>query len=284
MRKHLLAITLMLVLSSGCRTSHAETSGASGTATIGTLEAAAPNVLVVVIGGWMSCKQLALSPTPVDMFLHDQAQNLVRNLKTGIPNAVVNTLHVCLGSKPPVAGSPSWYRRSDRPHLVYSNDVTELHNAVRAFATDLGSPAIFMMGHSYGGYVAMETTSKLSDLKLGGLYTIDPISGEACKIVDNLPSSPGNPDCIKAPDSLPNAIIKANTLGWLNLHQDKGPLHSAQIGEAGNVLIELPYGDKSHQRLGIDPKVWSLICSSISKTLGVVEPTNCHQVSHQQTH
>ncbi len=273
MRRWILAAALSsCTFAAGCRTP----ATASDVKT--TFEAIGGDALLVVVGGWMSCKQ-ALSPSPVDMFLYDQAENLAANLKAGLPQVRVHKLYVCLRLKPPVSGAPMWYMRSDRGNVVYSNDVTELHNTIRAMAQQIGTPAIFLMGHSYGGYVAMDTASKMSDMKLAGLYTIDPISAETCKVMDNLPIAAGNPDCQRPPTTLPNTVIRASTLGWINFHQPLGSLHASPIAEAANLQIDLPYGDKAHHRLGFDPLVWNPICRSITNTLGVEATEHCKDIT-----
>lgn len=235
--------------------------------------------LVVVAGGWMSCQQPVLGSTPNGMFLYAQAMNLVTQLRAAAPGTAVDYLLTCQRMLPPLAGTPLWYVRSDRPDQSFKIDVAQYPQVVQNARSYFGSTEIYMIGHSYGGWVVMQGLHQTA-LNAKHLFTLDPISADTCKITDQLPNSPVSAGCTKAPETLDTSAIRAQVERWTNLYETvASKLHASEIPDAENRLLTFPYGEKSHHRMGFDNLTWREICVAISADLGLFDSGHCQPIA-----
>ncbi len=103
----------------------------------------------------------------------------------------------------------------------------------------LENPEVLMVGHSYGGWTAMDMALKLPPgAKLKGIVTLDPISHEDCVTNDVIASGfEAVPGCTRAPTDFGDEKIKSlsEAAEWLNYYQDQVSfLHSGEIKGAKN--------------------------------------------------
>jgi hypothetical protein len=114
-----------------------------------------------------------------------------------------------------------------------------------------GQSRLFLLGHSYGGWMAMKLAKDLAGrVEIDGLITVDPISRLRCTYTTW-------DDCFSAPtDIVPEERqrIKTGTKQWLNFYQTQTPyLHSGTIDEADeNQELE-----STHFRIDTHEEVWT---------------------------
>jgi hypothetical protein len=121
--------------------------------------------------------------------------------------------------------------------------------------------AVFLAGHSYGGWLAMKTTLAASpEQNFGGIFTIDPISRVHCTF-----TNPGG--CMSAPRDISNperSVINDRSGFWGNYYQTKTfYLHSAPMEEADENLKL----NATHTSIDNDPIVWSKISTTVQAQL-----------------
>lgn len=233
---------------------------------------AGDSVLLVGEGGWESCR-FGLDR----QFIEQQFQQLVSNLRSTFPHKQFSTLTTCTGLRAAYGNTPIPYRYSDgRRNLrgeIAANAVDSLISHYR------GNSEVFLIGHSHGGWLAMNAAAGLSSS--AGLFTIEPISAAQCDVRDFLRNRSKRPiprrqdirpGCRQAPyDVDTNAVVRSTAGVWYNYHlgnQFKGDLYSSAAAGAMNVQFSLLMGDEAHHRLGLDYRVWTDICYRISGQLG----------------
>ena len=132
--------------------------------------------------------------------------------------------------------------------MLHHGSREQFRDAVQDYTQPGG--AIFLIGHSYGGWLAMKTVYELADnLEFTGLFTIDPISRKTCNYESPL-------GCISAPEDIipfQRIKIRRNTSKWLNFYQSETwYLHSSHILQAhANFIIP-----KSHTDIDTEESVW----------------------------
>ncbi|MEY4632147.1 MAG: hypothetical protein RIQ81_2267 [Pseudomonadota bacterium] len=112
------------------------------------------------------------------------------------------------------------------------------------------SSKLFIVGHSYGGWMAMKLAVMLSGrLPLNGLITVDPISRIKCTYSDW-------DGCFSAPQDInpeERMRIKDGTDAWSNFYQTNTPyLHSGKIEQAD----ENEKVDSDHFDIDTHERVW----------------------------
>lgn len=113
---------------------------------------------------------------------------------------------------------------------------------------------VFVVGHSYGGWLAMKLASSYSGIadKIKTLHTIDPISKELCYF-DNIS------ECLSAPRDIEQPArehIRNVTETWMNAWQDATFfLHSSPITEAD----ENKKYESEHWDIDNDQDLWEEI-------------------------
>lgn len=118
--------------------------------------------------------------------------------------------------------------------------IAGMENDFEDFLGELDHPEILMVGHSYGGWTAMDIVQKLPPgTKIKGLVTLDPISHADCNL-----STFGGAECKRAPQDFGEEglkEIKDKTAQWLNYWEDGSTtLHSGEIAGAQNVKRTYP--------------------------------------------
>jgi pimeloyl-ACP methyl ester carboxylesterase len=150
--------------------------------------------------------------------------------------------------------------------IVFEDLFTELQKKVSA----IENPSVYLVGHSYGGWLAMQLASSLdkkANIRL--LATIDPISRVTCGTdnftkwgIDGLFSGNWFAEEIEGCDSYPKDIsaanrsaIKKRTVNWVNYFQTSYRiLHSSAIPEAHeNIERSFIKGyNKAHDDIGLE--------------------------------
>ena len=122
----------------------------------------------------------------------------------------------------------------------------------QAMAGIQASQRVFVIGHSYGGWLAMKIAERFAGQREGqleGLITIDAISWKDCTYSNWR-------NCLAAPRDFSKESldrVKANTRHWANYYQTTTPyLHSGAIAQA-DVNLEL---DASHFTIDTNEAVW----------------------------
>lgn len=240
---------------------------------------AAERVLLVGQGGWESCRN-GLE----NQFIAVQFGNLVDNLKRNFPGKRFATLTTCTKFLAAVGSTPIPYRYTDEWGRVTCGDVAA--NGVSALVASYttSDTAVFLLGHSHGGWLAMNATAGLK--QVWGLFTIEPVSAAQCDVRDFLRNRSKRPvkrrqiaisGCRNAPtDVNTRALLGSVRSNWfnyvLNPNQFRGDAHSSMATGARNVLFTVNGGKDSHHLLGLDYRVWTDICIRASHILGEARP------------
>ena len=218
---------------------------------------ASNDVFFLVMGGRTSCGS---APAPVNQALYTPFMTMLKTLKTEFREQKFHYIITCLNASAPPSGQTQ-YITSEDPSNVQTGDSDEvLAEADKALLT-YGNASVFVIGHSYGGWMAMYVGDKLGKGQLDGLFTVDPI-GPKCG-----PSGVifGSSACHSAPDDLDNAAIKNHTKRWVNFYQDQDTwLNSSAIADAENVHIQYR---GPHTEIDKDPRTWSGINDAVKKSL-----------------
>lgn len=112
------------------------------------------------------------------------------------------------------------------------------------------SSNLTVVGHSYGGWLALETVLRLEGV--ARLYTIDPISPFECNFVEPWRWL----GCTRAPSHIPYHVISQKTVAWFNFYQTSTPyLHSSEIPQAANIHIK----SRGHTEIDESPEVWDAV-------------------------
>jgi pimeloyl-ACP methyl ester carboxylesterase len=225
---------------------------------LGEAQAATPSqVSFIVMGGRTSCGSGDVEPAGLAMYKPFLA--MLSDLQASYSTQKFQYLVSCLNTDPPPDGEVL-YITSEQPTVTQSGDTDEL---VKQTLSRFGSDeATFVIGHSYGGWMAMYITQNLkSTQKLAGLYTIDPISPNCgpAEVVF------GGDECSQAPTELDNVAILNQTNRWLNFYQDSDDwIHSSSIPQAENTYEDY-HGP--HTEIDVDTRTWSTISAAVKQAL-----------------
>jgi hypothetical protein len=208
-----------------------------------------PAPLFVVMGGNTTCRDSQGVKTPKGMDMINEVKSLMRSWQDKFgtePNYLI-----------------SCYAETADVHYYGNSDHETLHHGTRAQFRDAVNDqaqqggAIFLIGHSYGGWLAMKTVYELAgDLEFTGLFTIDPISRKTCNYESPL-------GCISAPEDIipfQRTKIRRKTQKWLNFYQSETwYLHSSHILQAhANFIIPKPHTD-----IDTEESVWLRIKNTV---------------------
>ena len=176
-----------------------------------------------------------------------------------------------------VGASDEIFYRISPDNELRSGSRDEFYSAVRDLIESTENARPTIVGHSYGGWNALQLMLNLGSLGVRELITIDPISPEGCTpfniLRGNIPGRNGAPGCLQAPADVGSAArqnIARATTTWTNFFQtDFGFLHSGPMAEAtANRLLN--YGDdvvNAHSAIDNDPRVWEVIEKPILEDL-----------------
>lgn len=141
------------------------------------------------------------------------------------------------------------------------------------FLGTLENPELFLVGHSYGGWTAMDVAIKRSPgVKVKAIVTLDPISHTDCTTNDVIEAAFNPiPGCTRAPEDFSPEKIKAlaeDAGEWLNYWQDKVSfLHSGEIKGAKNFKLDYEgTGFEPHNAFLFDEAVGKEISALVEKS------------------
>jgi hypothetical protein len=266
--------TLMLAIllsSSGCNTSESELSALESET--------AP--LLVLSGGFGSCGVGSQAgqdtPDPRTMDVNKNLKKIVTDLESnGVKN--VATAISCFPIALVGASRSVYYVTSDEPEVVKLGIRQDFYDAVEKLAKS-GVPRVtHVIGHSYGGWNAMQLVKGASNgLTLASLTTIDPISPVNCRptniMINNDPNEAGQTACKEAPSDVTNSErlgIAKKAGSWNNFYQtDNITLHSSAMPEAGiNKLVKYDSGSgNAHIAISNNSIVWDSVLRNVADSL-----------------
>lgn len=215
------------------------------------------SILLVALGGRTSCR----SNTPKAMDLYKPFKNLLKEIETQRPLVQIHYVVGCLNSDAPPLGSGR-YLTSDAPDTILSGNTAAIRSEMENLVSAHPGMPLFIMGHSYGGWMSMYLTTQLAEeVKIDALFSIDPI-GIRCGPSGYLT---GSPECKKAPTDLNHALIKERVEVWENIYQNQDSwLHSSEIEVANNHLLDFR---GPHGQIDTDKRTWEIIRKDILKQL-----------------
>jgi len=226
--------------------------------------AAGPDkALFVILGGYNSCENSSRSDLPpLGIGMAPGFSKVLKTAQTKNRARTFQYIIGCLEDSPPPSGEGLFVHSRDAKKLLYG-DTKQILKEVEAIAKAEPGTAVFVAGHSYGGWMSMYLASQFSkDVNLQGLFTLDPIS-PACGPAEVVF---GDDACHQAPRDLDNKKIKAKTAAWVNFYQtDDSWLTSSSIGEAENHHVNSSWGP--HGDLDSDSKVWKRVEDVVLKAL-----------------
>lgn len=200
------------------------------------------SIHLLLFGGNRSCKSSTDSiPSPVTMDMAPRAIGLINRFRSDGRTAEVLTS--CFIDPDKILMSRNFSPRFD---TVDSEALIE-----QAMAGLDANQRVFVIGHSYGGWIAMKIAERFTSQsgQLAGLITIDAISRKGCTY-----SNWSN--CLAAPQDFSKESldeVKTNTRHWANFYQTTTPyLHSGSIAQA-DVNLEL---QASHFTIDTNEAVW----------------------------
>lgn len=200
------------------------------------------SIQIMLFGGNRSCKPgLDAAPSPLHMDMARRAIGLINQFRSR--GGTVDVLTSCFTSPDKVLVSRNFSPKFEA--IDPENLLNEAHSTA-----DINH-RIFVIGHSYGGWVAMKMAEDLNAQagQLAGLVTIDPISRKDCTYTNWT-------NCLGAPrDFGDDALrgIKEKTAHWANFYQTTTPfLHSSEIAQA-DVNTKL---DATHFTIDSNEAVW----------------------------
>ncbi len=217
--------------------------------------AAPSQMLFVVMGGYKSCGSAHPAPNGIGMYA--PFKKMISSVRSADPEAQVHYLISCLNSEAPPNGKAQ-YLTSEDPNRVLSGNANVLMNEVERLAEGKENLAVFIAGHSYGGWLSMYLGEKLRlKAPILGLFTVDPI-GPACGPMQVVF---GGSACKKAPTDLNNLAIRTNVANWVNFYQNQDSwLHSGEIKEAENMHVQYR---GPHTEIDSDARTWNRITTAV---------------------
>lgn len=203
--------------------------------------------LLVFMGGNTSCGKDAegRSNSPYGMSMYRPAYELMQFMHTqlGIKARFVVS---CYDDSPNVS-----YSMSSKAKQIFRGDRHKLDDVIeREMHPDA---PVFIMGHSYGGWLAMKSAIVLGNKRsFAGVVTIDPISRVNCSY-DRPIGCQESPQDI---DSSSRRFINEKSDHWINLYQTKTwYLHASPYKEADkNEKISA-----SHTAIDTHSRTWEVI-------------------------
>lgn len=207
---------------------------------------------MALMGGRGSCGQDAQgNQSPFAMSNYPQFRSMIDSLISR--GTVVNFLVSCYQGSNVIKQITS-----DAPASIVSGDIETTKRKVASMVAALLPAQTFLMGHSYGGWLAMKTALALGQgAAVAGLFTIDPISPVTCTFT--------RPEgCTAAPSDVTGAqrdLLAAQTGNWTNFYQTSTfYLHSSVINQAD----ENQHIDAEHTAIDTDRQVWNTIGAEIN--------------------
>jgi hypothetical protein len=209
-----------------------------------------------IIGGRRSCKPTSdeAQDNPRGAGLHQSLMAMLGRYEseTGKQAEYFSACHY--NGAQDMAFTSSW--DSD---VEYEKTEDEVRNEILRKRAQIDAEQAVLIGHSYGGWVAMSLASNLHPSEsFGQLYTIDPISKVKCTVLRPF-------GCRSAPSDINKSArryIADKSGSWHNYFENQTwHLHSSAIEEADlNGKSNFP-----HKGIESDPAVWRDILSQVSR-------------------
>lgn len=222
--------------------------------------APAKKVLFVVSGGYNSCSKSSQASRRADAVpIVFSYKAMEKTIKTR--GVEVMTLFSCLNDDAPPDGEAEYVLSENRgEHFGSTKDIRA---DIEAILKKNPGTAVYLIGHSYGGYMAMYLAETLAGTpNLQGLFTLDPI-GPDCGALGVVF---GSDACHSAPTDRDNKAIARRTATWHNFYQvEDSWLSSSEIPEAQNHHITFSWGP--HGEMDTEKVVWDQIQKVVLKSL-----------------
>lgn len=230
-----------------------------------------PTPVLAFLGGYTSCPTGGTAAGPAAMDLADIFLNVKEALKeNGYKNEPAFILS-CYSIDPAVVT----YVISSTPDKTKNRAVDAMQRDFTSLLESVSNPQVFMVGHSYGAYTALEMMNgSEKPFNLRGLVTLDAISKVGCTPEGALPAvlgtGPAPKGCQEAPSDITTeqfATISNRTQTWLNFYQvDSIILHSGEIAVAKNSkLTYTSTGLNPHNDVIFDQTVKDAVVSLVVK-------------------
>ncbi|MCX6119593.1 MAG: hypothetical protein NT027_18810 [Proteobacteria bacterium] len=213
-------------------------------------------ILLLVVGGWNSCATKDnegnvsfLGRTGIESPWDGRTTKGFRvfyeNHINARPQTKINFMLICLHSGPAHIADMSFVTSKQLAVVHATIDgrqkykSSDLPAVVNQHFPNSNIPT-YIVGHSYGGWVAMNFFPQLANRNIRGLFTLDPISSKQCPPIVQVFQGGG---CTVAPGTIPGggdisnqSIINSMPFGaqWINFWQRHGNLHSSAISELAN--------------------------------------------------
>ena len=230
------------------------------------------DVLLYVSGGFRSCERTNFEESAAPLYRELRSNGVVVRYVYSCYDQYAR-LHMRVGV--PVSGELKRVSADElRDELIRQNSYLE-------------SKTAYAIGHSYGGWMALEQSLALEDAApFSGLTVIDVISPMQCTTLTALWSAAeqstaifeGEVGCLSSPDEWrvgDRGVRMIKNLKWLdNFYQTLDPLvHSGAIGGANNKVFSYPktsdgWGE-AHRLIDNDVRVWSVFRAQVLKAAGI---------------
>jgi len=189
--------------------------------------------------------------------MYAPAKSLLDELQLTYADRKIHYVISCLDTAPPPSGKTQ-FLTSRLPGKLYSGNTTDIKKEIETLVRTRSIGAVFLTGHSYGGWMAMHLALVLAkEVPVHGLYTVDPISprcGPSQVIF-------GGAECKQAPRELDNRKIADRVGKWENFYQNQDSwIQSSSIGEARNHHIKYR---GPHTNIDSDKRTWDVIHASV---------------------
>ncbi len=221
------------------------------------------NPILIFLGGYSSCTVRTVNDAPI---IDTRGQNLTQPFDATTANVQARYIRApttLLGCYT-LDASQVTYTTSEAPGVNRTVPVPDLLNAVLTLVRKHPGAPLFIVGHSYGGWTAIDLAVRLpKSVEIVALVTLDPISRVNCLPLDVLApadSPEAKVGCREAPADFGAAKLRAvasRAGSWNNFYQTSSvQLHSGPIAQAENV--ELTYSVttiEAHRAVSKDPQV-----------------------------
>lgn len=250
-----------------------------------------PPILVIGSGGWSSCvdgggNHVVLGGGPIGSLIWDSFQNLIKTMDK-VTGANTDWLVTCLKIRSPANPfAPLNLVSRGGGDKVVELVAPNFPAVLADYITRVKPKKIYMVGHSYGGWVVTNATEQINMLA-DVVAPLDPIDAVVCKNLDNL-SSAGTEDCKHTPNFNWNAVLSHTRL-YADIWQPKGSIHSGPVNAQSPRLMNIQHttthpllsAEKaetmSHRFIGFDATAWRRVCSLFLNDLGQ-SPSNCTDI------
>ncbi|MGE0172103.1 MAG: hypothetical protein AB7T49_04930 [Oligoflexales bacterium] len=206
--------------------------------------------LLVVLGGNASCEG---RQSPIDMPMYQRFLDLKQTIDTEI-QADSDYIISCYEN----AESTVYATTSLSPdETIEGNSKTVAQMMNQQFADRY---PVFLVGYSYGGWLALQTALEANENLISSVYTVDPISRKYCNALDFS-------DCTRFPSDVTSSqrqYIANSSEKWVNYYQTVTYyLHSAPTGQADdNKRV-----GTSHFGIQTHSNIWSMVEADVKSRL-----------------